>query len=97
MKQITENGHKIIEELSLNHWQSLSTLFYDGWILRFANGFTKRANSIQPIYDSTHDVFAKIDECERIYASNQLSTIFKITPFIQPDHLDQLLQDRGYS
>lgn len=97
MKQITENGHKNIEELSLNHWQSLSTLFYDGWILRFANGFTKRANSIQPIYDSSHDVFAKIDECERIYASNQLSTIFKITPFIQPDHLDQLLQDRGYT
>ncbi|MFS0871010.1 GNAT family N-acetyltransferase [Paenibacillus xylanilyticus] len=96
MNPMTEADHKTIEELSLNHWQPLSTLLYDGWVLRFANGYTKRANSIQPIHYSTQDVHAKIDECERIYASNQLSTIFKITPFIQPDHLDQLLQDKGY-
>ncbi|MFX3650661.1 MAG: GNAT family N-acetyltransferase [Paenibacillus sp.] len=97
MTHTTDTEHKTIEELSLNHWQPLSTLLYDGWVLRFAKGYTKRANSIQPIYYSTLDVHEKIEECERIYASNQLSTIFKITPFIQPDHLDQLLQDKGYS
>ncbi|XOI98242.1 GNAT family N-acetyltransferase [Paenibacillus polymyxa] len=97
MTHTTDTEHKTIEELSLNHWQPLSTLLYDGWILRFAKGYTKRANSIQPIHYSTLDVHEKIEECERIYASNQLSTIFKITPFIQPDHLDQLLQDKGYA
>ncbi|WP_339304029.1 GNAT family N-acetyltransferase [Paenibacillus sp. FSL R5-0519] len=97
MTHTTDTEHKTIEEISLNHWQPLSTLLYDGWVLRFAKGYTKRANSIQPIYYSTLDVHEKIEECERIYASNQLSTIFKITPFIQPDHLDQLLQDKGYT
>ena len=33
--------NRFIEELSLNHWQPLSTLLYDGWVLRFADGYTK--------------------------------------------------------
>ncbi|MGN7416006.1 GNAT family N-acetyltransferase [Paenibacillus sp. SAF-068] len=97
MTHTTDTEQKTIEEMSLNHWQPLSTLLYDGWVLRFAKGYTKRANSVQPIHYSTLDVHEKIAECERIYASNQLNTIFKITPFIQPDHLDQLLQDKGYA
>ncbi|WP_434752849.1 GNAT family N-acetyltransferase [Paenibacillus amylolyticus] len=91
-----QDNHRHIEELTLNHWQPLSTSLYDGWVLRFANGYTKRANSVQAIYPCTLDVHEKIMECERIYTSNQLNTIFKITPFVQPAELDQLLQDKGY-
>ncbi|MDR6725953.1 GNAT superfamily N-acetyltransferase [Paenibacillus amylolyticus] len=92
----TEYTHRHIEELTLNHWQPLSTSLYDGWVLRFAKGYTKRANSVQAIYPSTLDVHEKITACEQFYTSNQLSTIFKITPFVQPEELDQLLQDKGY-
>lgn len=60
-------NHKFIEELSLNHWQPLSTLLYDGWVLRFADGYTKRANSIQPLYHSTCGADEKIKTCEKIY------------------------------
>jgi len=88
---------KLIEELSLNHWPSLSTLLYDGWLLRFANGYTKRANSISPIYDSTYDIQQKIIECEKMYAKEQLPIIYKITPFVHPAHLDTLLAEQGYS
>lgn len=59
---------KTMEELSLNNWQPLSTLLYDGWVLRFANGYTKRANSIQPIFYSTYELEQKIDACEKIYS-----------------------------
>ena len=86
-----------IEELSLNHWPSLSTLLYDGWLLRFADGYTKRANSINPIYDSTYDLHQKIGECEKLYGDQLLPVIYKITPFVRPAHLDEVLAERGYS
>lgn len=89
--------YRFIEELSLNHWQPLSTLLYDGWLLRFADGYTKRANSISPIYDSTCDLHEKIKACESIYSANHLPTTYKITPFVQPEHLDRTLEERGYS
>ncbi|MFD1388607.1 GNAT family N-acetyltransferase [Oceanobacillus oncorhynchi subsp. oncorhynchi] len=88
---------KTIEELSLNNWQPLSTLLYDGWVLRFANGYTKRANSIQPIYYSTYKLEQKIDACEKVYSEKNLRTIFKITPFIQPENLDDILKEQAYS
>ncbi|MHA6482986.1 GNAT family N-acetyltransferase [Paenibacillus sp. strain BS8-2] len=90
-------ANKFIEELSLNHWQPLSTLLYDGWVLRFANGYTKRANSINPIHYSTCDLNQKIKECEQIYCANRLPTIFKITPFVHPTNLDRTLDEGGYA
>lgn len=87
----------IIEELSLNHWQPLSTLLYDGWVLRFADGYTKRANSISPILYSTGDLNHKIEQCEKMYAAHHLPTIYKITPFVHPAHLDDALEHKGYS
>lgn len=91
------SSHKMIEELSLGHWPSLSTLFVDGWVLRFADGCTKRANSIQPIYTSTLDIHEKIKTCEQLYERNGLPTVFKITPFIHPENLDNILDEKGYS
>ncbi|MBA9084249.1 ribosomal protein S18 acetylase RimI-like enzyme [Fontibacillus solani] len=90
-------NNKMIEELSLNNWPALSTLLYDGWVLRFANGYTKRANSINPIHYSTCNLEHKIAECEQIYTLNNLPAIYKITPFIHPVHLDHILENKGYS
>lgn len=90
-------NHKLVEELSLNHWPPLSTLLYDGWVLRFAEGYTKRANSIQPLYASTCELYEKIAVCEQMYSTNRLPTIYKITPFVCPAHLDSVLEKAGYS
>jgi hypothetical protein len=90
-------NYKIIEELNLNNWQPLSTLLYDGWVLRFSNGYTKRANSINPIHYSTYDLNQKIKECEKIYSNNDLRTTFKITPFVKPENLDDILEEKDYS
>jgi GNAT superfamily N-acetyltransferase len=87
---------KIIEQTSLNAWPCLQQLHYDGWILRFANGYTRRANSVNPIYEGTLDVVTKITGCQEIYRRRQLTPVFKISPFAQPAELDDLLADLGY-
>ena len=40
---------RTLEELSMNALPALQTMLYGGWVLRFANGYTRRANSINPI------------------------------------------------
>jgi ribosomal protein S18 acetylase RimI-like enzyme len=85
-----------LEELSMNAWPALQTLFYDGWVLRFANGYTKRANSIHPLYPSIDDPCEKIAACEQLYQNMNQSTVFKMTSVVQPNGLDALLEERGY-
>jgi Acetyltransferases len=86
-----------LEEISTNAWPSLQTFMYDGWILRFGNGVTRRANSIVPIYESTKEIEAKIEFCERLYADHKLPTIFKITSASTPANIDKVLEGRGYA
>ena len=85
-----------MEEVALNAWQPLQTLIYDGWVLRFANGYTKRANSVNPIYESRLDAIKKIEQCERLYRAHNLDVVFKMTGATQPASLDKQLDARGY-
>ena len=85
-----------IEEISLNAWPSLQQILYDGWILRFANGHTKRANSVNPLYMGTKDVYEKIKRCEHIYIDKNLQPVFRITPLASPENLDEILAYSGF-
>ncbi|WP_289141048.1 GNAT family N-acetyltransferase [uncultured Brevibacillus sp.] len=85
-----------LEELSLNAWPALETMVYDGWLLRFADGYTKRANSVCALYPSTEALESKIAACEAYYQGKGLPTIFKMTPFAEPHDLDELLEAKGY-
>jgi GNAT superfamily N-acetyltransferase len=85
-----------IEEISLNAWPSLQQILYDGWILRFANGHTKRANSVNPVYMGSKDVYEKIKRCEKIYIEKNLQPIFRITPIAHAENLDEMLASAGF-
>ncbi|KQL45788.1 hypothetical protein AN963_12130 [Brevibacillus choshinensis] len=87
-----------LEERSINAWPALETMVDDGWLLRFADGYTKRANSVYPLYPPTiTNLEQKIAACERHYESKGLPTIFKLTPYSQPAGLDALLEQKGYA
>jgi N-acetylglutamate synthase len=75
---------------------ALETQLYDGWLLRFSQGYTKRANSVHPLHASTLDLETKIAFCESQYAKRGQSSIFKMTPASQPPELDTQLEARGY-
>jgi len=86
-----------IEELSMNALPAIQTNVYDGWILRFADGYTKRANSINPIYSSNEDLTDKIEIAEQMYRKRNLKVVYKMTQQVSPEHLDRTLEENGYS
>lgn len=86
---------RYLEELSFNAHPSLKTQYYDGWVLRFANGYSSRANSVNMIYPSTIEIKEKIEECEKRYLENGLPCIFKVI-HEEDEVIDDILNDRGY-
>lgn len=90
-----------IEELSMNALPSIQTMFHEGWIIRMANGHTRRANSINPLYnvDGSDDLekrIKKIAYCERILHDEKIDIVYKITSNEEMQRLDLALKDSGY-
>ncbi len=96
---MTNNSHPditFLEELSINAWPALRTVVYDGWMLRFSNGYSRRANSCHALYDGTIDTEEKILFCQEMYNGSGLESAFKLTPASRPENLEPLLEHRGY-
>lgn len=85
-----------LEELALTAWPALQQWLYDGWVVRFADGHTRRANSVNPLYPARQDPVAKIVQCEQWYAARHLPTVFRLNRHTAPANLDRLLDARGY-
>jgi len=88
--------HRRLEEVAMNAWPALQQMLFDGWIVRFAQGYTRRANSVNPLFESHLDVVDKVVACERLCAAKELPTVFRLTPCASPPQLDQVLAQRGY-
>jgi len=87
---------RFIEERSINSLPALQTVIYDGWIVRFADGYTRRANSVNPLYPSRLPIDDKIEYCEQLYQRRGRDVIFKLTEDAQSVDLDARLEARGY-
>jgi RimJ/RimL family protein N-acetyltransferase len=68
-----------LEELAMNAWPALQTVLYDGWMVRFANGYTKRANSVTPLYPGTLWLDEKIYQCEQLFQKKKLRSTFRLS------------------
>ena len=84
------------EEISNNAWPAIQTIQYDGWILRFANGVTKRSNSVSILYPSALPPDEKINFCEKLYLSQGITPCFKVTAIPESDGIDEILEEQGY-
>lgn len=88
---------RTLEELSMNAWPALESVRSDGWVLRFSQGYTRRANSVHPLDGGVRGLAAKIDEAEDLYRAHGLPPTFKMTETSQPADLDAALAVRGYA
>lgn len=86
-----------LEEISGNGWTAPHQQMYDGWLVRYANGYTRRANSVYPLYRGNMSLTDKIAYAEQFYAQRGLPTVFKLTEAAEPPELDSALAECDYS
>lgn len=85
-----------LEEYTCRTWPALETVPYDGWLMRFADGCTNRANAVYPLYPSSFDIDRKIAHVEQEYSARALRPTFKMTDAVLPPALDSVLASAGY-
>ena len=87
---------KQIEEAGLNAWPAVNQVLFDGWLLRFAGGYSKRVNSINLLWTSTLPLDEKIRYCEAVYRRLELPVIFRLVEQLAEQGLAEALDKAGY-
>jgi ribosomal protein S18 acetylase RimI-like enzyme len=64
--------------------------------LRFAGGYTRRANSVNPLAAQPGNLVEAIETAEERFRERGLLVVFKLTEASQPPELDRVLEERGY-
>jgi len=85
-----------IEDAALNAWPARRQMILDGWLLRFAKGYTKRSNSVNVHFDSRLPLAEKICTCELAYARAGLPVVFRLPDPFTSQAVMQALDKAGY-
>ncbi|WP_413378698.1 GNAT family N-acetyltransferase [Alkalihalobacillus sp. 1P02AB] len=86
-----------LEQLTRDAIPALSTEVYQSWLLRYANGYTQRANSVHQITDlEIENINEQIGYIEDYYHSKGLDASFKIVEGKKSASLVQCLNKKGY-
>ncbi len=93
-----EEEIKRLQEILMNSWPADRYYFLNGWILRFTEGVTARANSVFPLnYTGDLNTIDKdISFVEKAYQAYKLPAIFTVPDFFEPNYLDTKLLEHGY-
>jgi N-acetylglutamate synthase len=86
-----------IEQAGVMAWPALETELIDGWLWRFANGGSQRANSVSALAFHGADVEKAIADAEQRYRARGARPMFQISDVCTPCDLDQRLAARGYT
>jgi ribosomal protein S18 acetylase RimI-like enzyme len=84
-----------IEEAMYSCWPAAEVCAYDGWQLRFAGGFSRRANSVYPAAPSTVSIDEKLDWCRTWFAERGLDLVVRQNPATESG-LDEVLAALGF-
>ena len=84
-----------LEELAFRGWPALESRDVAGRRLRFSNGYTKRANSINALGRDAQTDDATIQRLEAPYLERGQAPVWRLSP-LAPPLIADLLADRGY-
>ena len=84
------------EELAMNTMPSFDHLLYDGWLLRFTQGYSRHNNSVWPLYKGERQFADKIAFCEAQYAARGLTCGFRLAELPEHEAIEAALSERGY-
>ena len=85
-----------IEEAALNAWPAPRQMLYDGWVLRFTGGNSKRVNSVNILAASKLPFGEKITFCEAVFRGQGLPVLFRLPEPFTPLELPKVLLEEGY-
>lgn len=89
---------RLIEELAANAYPAGITQFIDGWRLRFTWGVSRRITSVWPnVTMGQMPLVEKLALVEAFYNGRGFPARYQICPAGQPSHLQQTLDERGYT
>jgi GNAT superfamily N-acetyltransferase len=84
-----------IEDTSLNASAPPQQRWLDGWLVRFSPGKAKRARCINAVAPGRLPVAEKLRLAQAVFDEAQLPLVVRITPFSQPETLDNYLTGLG--
>ncbi|MEX2311522.1 MAG: hypothetical protein WD624_03605, partial [Rhodospirillales bacterium] len=87
-----------LDRLAVAAWPATYNEDHNGWLFRFANGVSRRANSVAPfpLTSGAVSVDAQIHAAEAFYKVHGLPPRLQISPAAEPAGLDRILAGRGY-
>jgi ribosomal protein S18 acetylase RimI-like enzyme len=92
--QWDDTAIRALEERAFNAWPALWSAYCDGWLLRFSEGLTRRANSVNALAP-TGNFLETLDFAETLYGRLRMPTIFRLSP-LAGDEPDGMLHRAGY-
>lgn len=84
-----------LEALAFAGWPALETRDIAGWRLRFADGYTKRANSINALGPDAATDARTVEMLEAAYREQGRTPIWRLSP-LAPSSIGPFLAGRGY-
>jgi GNAT superfamily N-acetyltransferase len=84
-----------LEEIAAAGWPAAETRWLGRWLLRAADGWTGRANSVLPLGDPGEPLDVAVESVRRWYADRGLAARFQV-PLPVATGLDAELADRGF-
>lgn len=83
-----------LERRLVNAWPSFEVELAEGWLLRFADGYSKRANAATPIEPGARLDGCLVEAIEQSFAARGLQVCFRLTGVEEPG-TDAFLASRG--